>query len=79
MILLMKKLEEIIMAGFLNHFHNKLNKFSYFFLITSWIIYFATGRGIVGGIFLCLSGLYAMVNVVDKKSIAKGTKGGTLH
>ena len=56
------------MSGFLTHCNKKLNRFNYLFLIASWIIYFASGRGIVGGIFLCLSGLYALVHIIERSN-----------
>ncbi len=45
-----------------------MNRFAVIYLIASWVIYFATDRGVVGSIFLILSGIYALVQInVGKK------------
>ena len=38
-----------------------------YFLIASWIIYFGTGRGIVGSIFLMLAGLFLLSDFIPEK------------
>lgn len=44
-----------------------MKRISRYFLVASWIIYFATGRGVVGSTFLILSGLFFMTDLIPEK------------
>ncbi len=41
-------------------------KFTYLFVASSWIIFFATGRSIAGSILLALAGAYMLADILVK-------------
>ena len=43
-----------------------MKRFTVIFLVAAWVVYFATRPRIVGGAFLALAGLYAIVDIIQE-------------
>jgi hypothetical protein len=41
-----------------------MKRFSLLFIISSWVIYFATGKGVIGSLLLLFSGSYLLIDVL---------------